>query len=73
MPRPSPERRGLGGAHACRCRRLRGGILEAFRYAVPAPEVRGTPYHPLHNPYLTAAPAATMLVLVNAMPKGHPA
>jgi hypothetical protein len=43
--------------------------------AAPAPEVRGTSYHPLHNPYLTVAPAATMLmlVLVNAMPKGHPA
>jgi hypothetical protein len=38
----------------------------------PWPEARGTPYHPLHNPYLTAALAATMLVIVNATPKGRP-
>ena len=39
--------------------------------AAPAPEVRGTPYHPLHDPYLTAPLAATMLVTVNAMPTGR--
>jgi hypothetical protein len=33
--------------------------------------VRGAPYHPLHYPYLTAPLPATMLVVVNAMPKGH--
>ena len=43
--------------------------MEALTCAAPAPDVRGTPYHPLHNPYLTADPATTMLVLVNAMLK----
>jgi hypothetical protein len=32
--------------------------------------VKGPPYHPLHDPYLTAPRAATILVFVNAMPKG---
>ena len=37
----------------------------------PSPEVRGAPYRPLHDPYLTTLLAATMLVLVNAMPTGR--
>jgi hypothetical protein len=37
----------------------------------PSPEVRGAPYHRLDDPYLTAPSAGTMLVTVNAMPKGH--
>jgi hypothetical protein len=35
--------------------------------------VTGMPYHPLHNPYLTAPLTATILVVVNAEPKGRPA
>jgi len=33
----------------------------------PSPEVTGAPYHPLQNPYLTAALAAPILVFVDAM------
>jgi hypothetical protein len=32
--------------------------------------VKGAPYRPLHDPYLTAPLTATMLVFVNAMPTG---
>jgi hypothetical protein len=34
--------------------------------------VRGEPYHPLHDPYLTGPTVATMLVVVNAMPHRPP-
>jgi hypothetical protein len=30
--------------------------------------VKGAPYHPLQDPYLTAPATATILVFVNAMP-----
>jgi hypothetical protein len=37
----------------------------------PSPEVRGAPYRRLDDPYLTAPPAGTMLVIVNTTPKGR--
>jgi hypothetical protein len=52
MPPPSP--RGDG----CDLARVIGA---------PAHGVTGASYHPLHDPYLTAPPTATILVLVNAM------
>jgi hypothetical protein len=30
--------------------------------------VKGAPYHPLHDPYLTTPLAATILVFMNATP-----
>jgi hypothetical protein len=61
-PQPWPE---LAGGR-------RRGLLDA---GASAPRrrvtVRGVPYHHHRYPYLTAPPAATILVLVDAMPEGR--